>query len=153
MMAEAGSKEWSRSLKKYRWREVKSGEEYLVTLHARNLLIYSWLCCICEEWRVFLKVSLYSLNSAKLLRKMWEIGQKVLRKMWEIAAKLLRKMWFFIRNPLIFSFFCKKADNCPNGLSVPASCHTSVMPRLKRSIFLSICSLFSEKSWRLKARI
>lgn len=29
--------------------EVKSGEECLVALHARNLLIYSWLYCICEE--------------------------------------------------------------------------------------------------------
>ena len=135
------------------WREVKSGEECLVTLHTRNLLIYSWLCCICEEWRVFLKVALYSLNSAKLLRKMWEIGQKVLRKMWEIAAKLLRKMWFFIRNPLIFSFFCKKADNCPIGLSEPVSCHTIEMRILRCWIFLSICSLFSERSWRLKARI
>ena len=102
-----------------RWREVKSGEECIVTLHPYKPLIYSWLYCICEEWRVFLKVALYSSNAAKLLRKMWEIaakllrkmweiGQKVLRKMWEIAEKLLRKMWFFIRNPLIMSLFCKR---------------------------------------------
>ena len=101
------------------WREVKSGEECIATLHPYKPLIYSWLYCICEEWRVFLKVALYSSNAAKLLRKMWEIaakllrkmweiGQKVLRKMWEIAAKLLRKMWFFIRNPLIMSLFCKR---------------------------------------------
>ena len=77
------------------WREVKSGEECIVTLHPCKPLIYSWLCRICEEWRVFLKVALYSSNAAKLLRKMWEIGQKVLRKMWKIAAKLLRKMWVF----------------------------------------------------------
>ena len=122
--------------------KVKSGEECLATLQARNLLIYSWLCRICEEWRVFLKVALYSSNAAKLLRKMWEI-----------AAKLLRNMWFFIRNPLIFSFFCKKADNCPIGLSEPVSCHTIEMRILRCWIFLSICSLFSERSWRLKARI
>ena len=77
------------------WREVKSGEECIVTLHPCKPLIYSWLCRVCEEWRVFLKVALYSSNAVKLLRKMWEIGQKVLRKMWEIAAKLLRKMWVF----------------------------------------------------------
>ena len=93
MMAEAGSKEWSRSLKKYRWREVKSGEECIATLHPCKPLIYSWLCRICEEWRVFLKVSLYSLNSAKLLRKMWEIAAKLLRKMWVFNIKLLCKMW------------------------------------------------------------
>ena len=63
------------------WREVKSSEECIATLHPCKPLMYSWLCRICEEWRVFLKVALYSLNSAKLLRKMWEIGQKLLRKM------------------------------------------------------------------------
>ena len=53
------------------WREVKSGEECIVTLHPCKPLIYSWLWRICEEWRVFLKVALYSSNAAKLLRKMW----------------------------------------------------------------------------------
>ena len=47
------------------WREVKSGEECIATLHPCKSLIYSWLYCICEEWRVFLKVALYSSNSAK----------------------------------------------------------------------------------------
>ena len=37
--------------KKTGWRVVKSGEECLVTLHAHNPLIYSWLCSICEEWK------------------------------------------------------------------------------------------------------
>ena len=120
------------------WREVKRGEECIVTLHPCKPLIYSWLCRVCEEWRVFLKVALYSSNAAKLLRKMWEIGQKVLRKMWEIAAKLLRKMWFFIRNPLIFSFFLKQADNCPSGLSEPVSCHTIEMRILRCWILLSM---------------
>ena len=41
----------------------------------------------------------------------------------------------------------------PAGKRVFASCHTSVMPRLKRSIFLSICSLFLVRSWRLNAKI
>ena len=75
------------------WREVKSGEECIATLHPCKPLIYSWLCRICEEWRVFLKVALYSSNAAKLLREMWGLGQKLLRKMWVFNIKLLCKMW------------------------------------------------------------
>ena len=41
------------------WREVKSGEECIATLHPCKSLIYSWLYCICEEWRVFLKEAYY----------------------------------------------------------------------------------------------
>ena len=73
------------------WREVKSGEECIATLHPCKSLIYSWLYCICEEWRVFLKVALYSSDSAKLLRKMWGFGQKVLRKMWESVENSFEK--------------------------------------------------------------
>ena len=41
------------------WRAVKSGEESAATLHASKQLYISYLRCICEEWRVFLKVAFY----------------------------------------------------------------------------------------------
>ena len=42
-----------------RWRVVKSGEESAATLHASKQLYISYLQYICEEWRVFLKVTFY----------------------------------------------------------------------------------------------
>ena len=83
------SKKW------WGWRVGEGWWRVKTTLHPYKSFIYRRLRRLGEGWRVFLKVALYSTNSAKLLRKMWEIGQKVLRKMWEIAAKLLRKMWVF----------------------------------------------------------
>ena len=41
------------------WRAVKSGEESAATLHTSNQLYIICLRCICEEWRVFLKVAFY----------------------------------------------------------------------------------------------
>ena len=41
----------------------------------------------------------------------------------------------------------------PSDLSEPVSCHTSETKFPRCSIFLSICSLFLERSWRLKAKI
>ena len=41
------------------WRAVKSGEESAATLHASKQLYISYLRYICEEWRVFLKVTFY----------------------------------------------------------------------------------------------
>ena len=40
-----------------RWRVVKSGEEWSLTLHLLNMLILSWLTLECEEWRVKAKVA------------------------------------------------------------------------------------------------
>ena len=42
-----------------RWREVKSGEEWSLTLHVLNVLITKNLALKCEEWRVKAKVALY----------------------------------------------------------------------------------------------
>ena len=135
------------------WREVKSSEECIATLHPYKHLIYSWLCRICEEWRVFLKVALYSSNSAKLLRKMWGFWQKLLRKMWWIAENSLGKCDFSYVILWLWAFLVKEAKKYPSELSVPVSCHTSEMRIPRCWIFLSICSLFSERSWRQKARI
>ena len=90
------------------WREVKSGEECIVTLHPCKPLIYSWLCRICEEWRVFLKVALYSSNAAKLLRKMWGFWQKLLRKMWWIAENSFGKCDFSYVILWLWAFFSER---------------------------------------------
>ena len=93
MMAEAGSREWSRSHKKYR---VKSGEEWWrVHSHSSPVQISYIQLVISYLWRV---KSIFESSSLFIKRsqtpsenvKNWE---KVLRKMWVFNIKLLCKMW------------------------------------------------------------
>ena len=138
---------------KWGWRVGEGWWRVRITLHPCKLLIYRDLRRFCEGWRVFLKVALYSSDSAKLLRKMWGFGQKVLRKMWESVENSFGKCDFLYVILWFLASFVKEAKKRQNELSAPVSCHTSEMRIPRCWIFLSICSLFSERSWRLKAKI
>ena len=125
-----------------------------ITLHPCKLLIYRNLRRFGEGWRVFLKVALYSSDSAKLLRKMWGFGQKVLRKMWGFVENSFGKCDFLYVILWFLASFVKEAKNAK--MSYP---HLSPAIRAKwgfqdaeYSSLYALCSRKGAGDWKLKSK-